>query len=78
MVALLLEAGADPNAHDARGRTALGDAAERGHLEAVRILVEAGANLDGLGLSAFASARNRGDREMADYLRSVLFDPGRA
>lgn len=75
MVTLLLESGADPNAHDARGRTALGDAAERGYLAVVRVLVDAGADLNGPGPSAFASARNRGDQEMVDYLRRVLFRP---
>jgi ankyrin repeat protein len=39
----LLEAGADPNAKDIKGRTALGWAERKGHTDIVQILKEAGA-----------------------------------
>jgi ankyrin repeat protein len=42
----LLQAGADPNARDRYGQTALMLAAHAGHGEAVRALIAAGADLD--------------------------------
>src|SRR5574337_1188586 len=42
----LLEAGADPNAADADGRTAVTHAAYGGHAEVVRMLLDGGADVD--------------------------------
>jgi uncharacterized protein len=42
----LLAAGADPNARDRHGQTALMLAAHRGHAALVNVLVDAGADLD--------------------------------
>ena len=42
----LLDEGADVDARDAHGQTALMIAARNGHVAAVRLLVECGANLD--------------------------------
>ena len=43
---LLLEAGANKDAHDRKGNTALTLAAENGHVEVTQLLLEAGANTD--------------------------------
>jgi hypothetical protein len=43
---LIIDAGADVNAKDGAGETALHYAAARGHLEACRLLIAAGANVD--------------------------------
>ena len=63
---LLLARGADPNAQDATGRTALAAAAEYGDPELVRVLLQAGADperKDGEGRTA--AARVRGARSCA-------------
>jgi uncharacterized protein len=45
-VGLLLDAGADINALDRYGQTALMNAAHKGHIEVVRLLARRGANLN--------------------------------
>jgi ankyrin repeat protein len=46
IVRMLLEAGADPNARDVEGQTALGWAANSSRLDVVELLVKAGAEVD--------------------------------
>ncbi|MBP9899979.1 MAG: ankyrin repeat domain-containing protein [Verrucomicrobiota bacterium] len=58
-VASMLDAGADINALDGHGQTALMNAAHKGHAEVVRLLSKRGANLDHtakFGLSALMLA----------------------
>lgn len=49
MVQTLLAAGADVNAHDDCGLTALADAALVGHLDVVMMLLAAGADVNAAG-----------------------------
>ena len=46
VIRTMLEAGADINARDEHGQTALMNAARDGHTDVVRLLVERGADLD--------------------------------
>jgi uncharacterized protein len=71
---LLLARGADPNARDATGRTALAAAAEYGDPELVRVLLQAGADpehKDAEGRTAAASARGPFVRDIQDLLPKV-------
>lgn len=68
---LLLARGADPNAQDASGRTALTAAVEYGDPELVRVLLQAGADperKDGEGRTAAARVRGPFVRDIQDLL----------
>ena len=65
-VRVLLSAGADPHARDTLGRTPLQCAAERGHVQAVRALLAAGAlasAVDWRGTAAGVAGERETDRE---------------
>ena len=71
IAALLLDAGADPNARDDRRGTSLMRAAEEGHLETVRVLLEADADplqKDGLGMTIKDLAELREHKEIVELL----------
>ena len=74
MVDILLQAGANVNRKvDVRGRveTALMRAAYSGHLEVVKLLLEAGADLNSKGSdekTALTMAKERGHVEVVDFL----------
>jgi ankyrin repeat protein len=69
----LLANGADPNATDAEGWSALQAAAENGHLEIVKLLVKAGANKNYVfsGKTALQFAQMAKKSAVVEYLRSV-------
>ena len=74
-----LLAGADPDAADTRGRSALMLAASRGHHEVGLVLLEAGANpamKDSAGNDAIAIARSRKDVAMEELLHRGRFAAG--
>jgi hypothetical protein len=67
----MIEAGADVNAKDSHGYTALMLAAEKGYTEIVRLLVEEGADVgarDNSGRSACNRAFSNGNREIVQLL----------
>ncbi len=79
VVSLLLDAGADPNRFNPPGGhshcTALHCAAIAGHIETVKVLVEAGARFD-IGdihhdVSAVAWAAHANNKEIVDYFESL-------
>jgi ankyrin repeat protein len=77
-VRALMEAGADPNAGPARTRTALMEAARKGHATVVRRLLEAGADPDAQmedsrneGKTALRFALEAGHTETARLLREA-------
>ena len=68
---ILLNAGADVNARDRRGRTAPANTSEEGFSEIVQFLIEAGAELnvaDNLGFTAVMLATEYGDIKVARIL----------
>jgi len=70
-VRLLLEAGADPGAADARANTPLHRAAAYGRREAAKLLLKMGARLDAPNRrrrTPAQTARDFSQREMADWL----------
>ena len=71
-VALLLKAGAEADARNAKGQTPLGGAAFKGHLEVTRLLLEAGADplADQGGVTAGDLAVTFGRREIVALLQS--------
>jgi len=76
-LAALLAAGADVDARDSHGQTALMLAAHAGHLEAVRTLVAAGAELDvagKFGLTAMMLAVVGAHPSVAELLASAGAD----
>jgi ankyrin repeat protein len=69
-VALLIKYGADVNAKDKDGITAVLHAAFKGNVDIMRSLVNAGATLDATGLGGFERAANS-DPEVARYLEKI-------
>jgi len=72
-----IRSGADPDAADRYGQTALMVAATRGHLEAVRVLIRAGADLDRaakFGLSAMMLAVVNHHQAVAEVLAEAGAD----
>jgi uncharacterized protein len=69
----LLAGGASPSATDAQGWSALQAAAENGHLEIVKILVKAGANLNyvSAGKTALQLAQTAKQGAVVEYLKSI-------
>jgi len=70
-IGLLLDAGADPNARQTAGFTALFSAAAANRRDLAEILIQHGANpgiLNDFGQSAASFARERGHGELADWL----------
>jgi uncharacterized protein len=68
----LLESGADADAADASGRTAVTHAAYGGHAEVVRLLLEAGANVDRQDASRANPLLSTGETGFLDVLEEVL------
>ncbi|HET9938054.1 MAG TPA: ankyrin repeat domain-containing protein [Gaiella sp.] len=68
----LLEAGGDPDAADAAGRTAVTHAAYGGHPEVVRLLVDAGADLDRQDDTRANALLSTGETGFVDVLEEVL------
>lgn len=78
MTAILLAAGANPDARDKDGETPLFGAARSGHLELVRLLIGAGAEVDALNgkrETALLQAGQRGVIDTVDYLLGVGANP---
>lgn len=69
-LAAALEEGADPNAQSSPGRPALYLAARRGNAEAVRLLIDAGADIhaDTINGPVLIRAANEGGREIVEML----------
>eukprot|EP00803_Ostreobium_quekettii_P005432 evm.model.scf_593.6 EVM.evm.TU.scf_593.6 scf_593:38359-53547(-) len=70
-VSRLLQAGADPNATDSRGNTALILATANGHVSIVRLLLDAGADIDQQGqneLTPLAAAASLGEVSVLRFL----------
>lgn len=73
-IACLLQAGADPNARQAGGFTALFSAAAANRRDLAEILIENGADpslINDFGQTASSFARQRGNEEMAAWLDSL-------
>ena len=72
---LLLEHGANINAADDGGSTALMEAALKGHTETVRLLVERGADLNAVdkkcGRTAMVDAARRGHTDIVNILKAA-------
>jgi ankyrin repeat protein len=75
-LAAALEKGADPNAESSPGRPALYLAARRGNAEAVRLLIDAGADLEAetAESSILAGAAFEGHREVVEILLNAGTD----
>lgn len=68
----LLDAGADPDAADGDGRTAVTHAAYGDHPEVVRLLLEAGADVDGQDTTRANPLLSTGETGYLDVLEEVL------
>lgn len=71
-VALLLQIGCEVNEQNNFGSTAIDCAAWKGHVDVVKRLLEAGANLsvvDSTGFTVIENLRLMGKTEMADWLK---------
>jgi ankyrin repeat protein len=71
---MLLDAGADPNARQVAGFTAIYSAAAANRRDLVELLLAHGANpvlVNDLGQTAAGYARERGHTEIADWLDSL-------
>ena len=81
-VTAAMEAGADVNAAQGDGMTALHWAAERGHADVARVLLDAGAAVDrGTRIGSYTPlhlASRRGNADMARTLLTAGADPGLA
>jgi ankyrin repeat protein len=78
---LLIEAGADVNAVDSQGRTALMEAVAARRKSLVALLLDGGADVeivDEGGETALSQARASGDRELIDLLIRRNFQPNLA
>jgi ankyrin repeat protein len=75
--ALLIDRGADIDAMDSQGWTALMWAAHRGHTKVCRLLFECGASINkrGGGWTALMWAKDAGQREAAGFLAFVTVAP---
>ena len=73
-MAALLEQGADIEQGNNEGWTALFEAANKGHVETVRLLLKHGARpmvVDSSGSSPVDYARSNGDQQIIELLESV-------
>lgn len=68
----LLEAGADPNAADADGRTAVTHAAYGGHAEVVRMLLDGGADVDRQDATRANPLLSTGETGYLEVLEEIL------
>jgi len=68
----LLDAGVDPDAADAVGRTAVTHAAYAGHARVVRMLVDAGADIDLQDVTRANALLSTGETGFVDVLEEVL------
>jgi len=78
-IQLLLDAGADPNARQTAGFTAIFSAAAANRRDLTEILIARGANpaiRNDFGQSAAGFARERGHAELADWLERLNSGPG--
>jgi hypothetical protein len=76
---LLLDAGADPNARQTAGFTAIFSAAAANRRNLTEILIANGADpgiRNDFGQSAAGFARERGHAELADWLEKLNRGPG--
>ncbi len=74
IVQALLDAGADVNAKDNNGETALIQAASTGHTETVQALLDAGADVDAEGafeMTALMWAKRKGHTEIVELLKKA-------
>ncbi len=77
LVEFLLDCGSDMTCQDYCGNTACHYAAELGHFEIVKMLVERGSNLatlDGWKRTPLICALHRGNDVVSSYLRAVIAD----
>lgn len=74
VVEILIDAGADIDLQNQRGRTALMFASSRGHLDILKLLVSKGADInlkDQQGNTALIHAQHRRFKEIIDFLKEA-------